>query len=228
LAGTLAVCLRSCNIFNRGIASRAVLIKPSIMLREKRRIAFFGGSFDPIHCGHLQMARSAADHLRLHRVCFVPAGQNPLKESAPMASAEHRLQMLQLAIRDDPRFSIWDGELGREGPSYTLQSIEHLERVYPNSHLFWIIGSDQLPGLQYWRGIEKLVYKTGFILVQRPGYRLEWPGIKGLSLYPVGNRLNPVSATQVRGHFREKLPVRGLVPAAVESYIRGNGLYNSG
>ena len=197
------------------------------MLREKRRIAFYGGSFDPVHIGHLQMARAAADHLRLHRIYFVPAAQNPLKEEGPLASPSDRLEMLRLAIRDEPSFSIWEGELGREGPSYTLDTIEHLERVYPNSHLFWIIGSDQLPGLPYWRSIDKLVHKISFILVMRPGHALDMPGIPGLSLFPVNNPLNPVSATEVRTRAREGLPIQGLVSRKVESYIRENRLYNA-
>ncbi|NDV61067.1 nicotinate (nicotinamide) nucleotide adenylyltransferase [Puniceicoccales bacterium CK1056] len=197
------------------------------MLREKRRIAFFGGSFDPVHSGHLQMAQAAAEQLRLHRVYFVPAAQNPLKDAAPQATPSHRLEMLRTAIHTERLFSIWEGELGRDGPSYTLQSIEHLERVYPNSHLFWIIGSDQLPGLKYWRGIEKLVHKIGFILVMRPGYQLDWPGIPGLSLFLVNNRLNPVSATEVRTRAGAGLPIEGLVPPAVDSYIRENRLYNA-
>jgi nicotinate-nucleotide adenylyltransferase len=197
------------------------------MLREKRRIAFFGGSFDPVHSGHLQMARAAAEHLRLHRVYFVPAAQNPLKDEAPLGPTAHRLEMLRRAIQFDRLFSIWEGELGRDGPSYTLQSVEHLERVYPNSHLFWIIGSDQIPGLVRWRGIDKLVQKVGFILVLRPGFQLEWPHIPGLTLYPVDNPLNPVSATEVRARCRDGSPVRGLVPPEVEAYIRQHNLYNS-
>lgn len=173
------------------------------------------------------MARAAAQGLRLQRVYFVPAAQNPLKDDAPFASPPHRLEMLRLAIQQDPQFSIWEGELGREGPSYTLHSIEHLERVYPNSHLFWIIGSDQLPGLRHWRGIDKLVHKVGFILVKRPGYQLDWPGIPGLNLYPVENRLNPVSATDIRARCHKGLPIRGLVPGSVESHIREHRLYKS-
>lgn len=197
------------------------------MLREKRRIAFFGGSFDPVHLGHLQMARAAANHLRLHRVTFVPASRNPLKDEAPLAAAPHRLEMLRLAIQDDRAFSTWDGEIARAGPSYTLQSVEHLERVYPNSHLFWIIGTDQIPGLCRWRSMDKLVQKVGFILVRRPGHETMWPGIPGLVLYPVDNPVSPVSATEVRSKCRAGQSISGLVPPAVEAYIHRNGLYNA-
>jgi nicotinate-nucleotide adenylyltransferase len=223
----LARAVSSGNIFNPDIACRPDFIKVQAMLREKRRIAFFGGSFDPVHSGHLQMARAATEHLRLHRVYFVPAAQNPLKLAEPLAPVDHRLEMLRLAIRDDPAFGIWDGELTRDGPSYTLESVEHLERVYPNSHLFWIIGTDQVSGLQQWRSIEKLVQKVGFILVRRPGYEAGWPGIPGLVLYPVDNPLHPVSATEIRSRCRTGQSISGLVCPAVESHIRQHRLYMS-
>lgn len=171
------------------------------------------------------MAEAALRRLRLHRVYFVPAARNPLKTTGPLASAGDRVDMLRLGVSDEPRFSVWEGELSREGPSYTLDSVQHLERVYPNSHLFWIIGSDHLAELGSWHGIERLVQKVGFILVQRPGYAFAWPGIPGLSLYLVDNPLNPVNATDLRARARQGESLSGLVSPAVESYIRQNGLY---
>jgi nicotinate-nucleotide adenylyltransferase len=195
------------------------------MLRQKRRIAFFGGTFDPFHLGHYEMASAAAEWLGLHSVYFVPAGQNPLKGKPPEASAEQRLEMIRLGIEGRRHFGIWGGELGRDGPSYTLHSVQHIVHVYPNCHLFWIIGSDQLPHLDQWFGIGELVQKVGFILVQRPGFDLEWPGIRGLSLYPVENELVPVSATEIRARVRDGRSLEGLVRPAVEAYIRQQGLY---
>lgn len=171
------------------------------------------------------MATAAADQLKLHRVYFVPAARNPLKEEGPAGSANDRVAMLSRAIAGDCRFGIWEGEVYREGPSYTLHSVEHLERVYPNAHLFWIIGSDHLAGLHLWYGIEKLVCKVKFILVQRPGHTFAWPGIPGLHLYPVQNALMPLSASMIRQQIRDGLPVEDLVPGAVAAYIREKGLY---
>jgi nicotinate-nucleotide adenylyltransferase len=195
------------------------------MMREKRRIAFFGGTFDPFHNGHLEMARAAAEWLRLHSVYFVPTRQNPLKSDSPTAAAPERLEMLRLGIDGEPGFGIWDGELYRPGPSYTLHSVQHIERVYPNSHLFWIIGADHLPLLSQWYGIEELVRKVGFILLQRDGSSIDWPSLPGLTVYPVPNRLNPVSATLVRERARSGQSLTGLVPRAVEAYISEHGLY---
>ncbi|HSH09878.1 MAG TPA: nicotinate-nicotinamide nucleotide adenylyltransferase, partial [Oceanipulchritudo sp.] len=122
-------------------------------------------------------------------------------------------------------FGIWEGELDREGPSYTLESIQHIERVYPNSHLFWIIGWDQMPGLTNWYGIEHLVSKVGFVLVRRPGYEMAWPDIPGLMVYPIDNAMIPVSGTEIRSRIRQDLPLEGLVPQSIEDYIREKGLY---
>lgn len=171
------------------------------------------------------MAQAAAAQLQLHRVYFVPASRNPLKAQGPNVATTHRLEMLRLGISVNPRFSVWEGELYRDGPSYTLHSVEHIERVYPNAHLFWIIGSDHLPELPRWHGIEQLVRKVGFILVQRPGYAFQWPRLPGLTVYPVDNPLNPVSATEVRLRARSGDSLTDLVPPAVEAYIREHALY---
>ena len=195
------------------------------MMREKRRIAFFGGTFDPFHNGHLEMAMAAAEWLRLHSVYFVPTRQNPLKEDSPTAAALDRLEMLRMGIAGNAIFGIWDGELYRPGPSYTLHSVQHIERVYPNSHLFWIIGGDHLALLPQWYGIEELVRKVGFILVNRPGSTLVWPRLPGLTVYPVPNPLVPVSATEVRARAQAGQSLSGLVPPPIEAYILENGLY---
>jgi len=195
------------------------------MNRTTRRIAFYGGTFDPCHLGHLQMAAAAADHLKLHRVYFVPAARNPLKERGPEATASQRLDMLERATRADDRFSIWEGEVYRDGPSYTLHSVEHIERVYPNAHLFWIIGSDHLPHLNKWYCIEKLVRKIRFILVQRPGHDFTWPGIPGLYLFPVENPLVPISSSNIRQFIREGKAIDDFVPPEVARFIREQHLY---
>lgn len=171
------------------------------------------------------MAKAASEWLGLHSVYFVPASQNPLKGEPPLASAEQRLEMIRLGIQGIRNFGTWAGELGREGPSYTLHSVQHIERVYPNSHLFWIIGSDQLPFLADWYGIEQLVSKISFILVQRPGYKMTWPGVPGMILYPVENPLVPVSATEIRESASRGQSLGGAVPTDVARYIEENRLY---
>ena len=195
------------------------------MLRIKRRIGFYGGTFDPFHSGHLKMARAAADRLDLHRVCFVPTSQNPLKGQAPTATPVQRVEMIRRGIEGESAFTVWEGELERPGPGYTLDTVRHVEQVYPNCHLFWIIGSDQLPYLSQWHGIGTLVQKIRFILMQRPGFDLEWPCIPGLFLYPVDNPLSPISATDIRRRLKDGKSLRGLVPDTVAEYIKQQGFY---
>lgn len=171
------------------------------------------------------MAKAASEWLGLHSVYFVPAAQNPHKGEPPVATAEQRLEMIRLGIQGIRNFGTWAGELGREGPSYTLHSVQHIERVYPNSHLFWIIGSDQLPYLADWYGIEKLVHKISFILVQRPGHKMIWPGVPGMILYPVENPLVPLSATDIRRRAAKGKSLDRMVPPGVARYIQENRVY---
>lgn len=194
------------------------------MVKERRRIGFFGGSFDPVHDGHLAMAESARQALQLHQVIFVPAAVNPFKPDGPEAPAQHRVEMLKLALRERPFFSLWEGELEREGPSYTYDTIRHLEQVYPNAHLFWIIGADQLSGLPGWHRIGELVWRMAFILMRRSGHELTWPDIPGLKVFPVDNMAWRISSTEVRLalHAGQVAP---LLPPGVVPYIQKHQLY---
>lgn len=196
------------------------------MVKERRRIGFFGGSFDPVHEGHLAMAESARQALQLQQVIFVPAASNPFKPDGPEAAAHHRVAMLKLAIRDKGVFSLWEGELERKGPSYTYDTVRHLEQVYPNAHLFWIIGADQLAGLPGWHRIGELVGRMAFILMRRAGHPLVWPGIPGLTVFPVENTAWRISSTEVRLalHAGEEAP---LLPPGVGRYIKDHQLYRS-
>jgi nicotinate-nucleotide adenylyltransferase len=195
------------------------------MSGDRSRIAFFGGTFDPVHRGHLEMAHIAVEKLQLDRLYFIPAGRNPLKANSPKASNRDRLNMIKLAIEGESQFSVWEGELQREGPSYTLHTVRFFEECYPGSRLFWLIGADQLPFLHHWYGINELIRKIGFILVKRPGYDTAMPRIPGIFLYPVNNPLVPVSATEIRARLKIGQSVDNLVPAPVADYLAKNQLY---
>lgn len=193
--------------------------------RARRRIGFLGGSFDPVHVGHIMIAESAWLGLGLNKVYFVPAAQNPHKDNAPLANAFHRLEMLKTATAGYEQFGIWEGELSMEGPSFTLRTVRLLEQVYPNAHLFWIIGTDQLKNLHRWYGISELVNRIGFILVERPGESYVWPGIPGLRLYPVKNPLSNVSSSAIRELLLNNKSADGQVPRETLNYIQENALY---
>lgn len=197
------------------------------MSKDRRRIGFFGGSFDPVHGGHLAMAESALEALSLDQVVFVPAARNPHKTVVPAATAEERVDMLRLATAGDARYRIWEGELDRAGPSYTYDTVLHLEQVNPNAHLFWIIGSDQCRCLTRWHAIEALVSRVAFILVRRPGYPLEWPDVPGLKIFLVDNKEYEVSSTALRAALLAGEPTPFL-PTAVRAYIEERKLYQTG
>ena len=117
---------------------------------NKERIGIFGGSFDPIHIGHLIIASDAAEQMKLDRVLFIPAAQAPLKSNTPEASADDRAEMMHLAIEDDPRFEVRRFEIDRGGTSFSIDTAEEIAREFPEAQLFWIIGGDQARQLGQW------------------------------------------------------------------------------
>ena len=185
------------------------------------KVGVFGGSFDPVHLGHLVAAEGAAERLGLDQVRFVPAGQHPFK-TGHHAAPEHRLAMVDLAIRDNPRFLLDPREAGRAGPSYTADTLRQLRAESPGDALFLLIGADAALELPAWRDVEAIAGVAVIVVLTRPGaaapaHRLierivEVPGID-------------LSATAIRDAVRCGASIRYLVPGAVEDYIRTHGLY---
>lgn len=195
---------------------------------RQRRIAVFGGTFDPVHEGHLSIAQAAMVSLQLDRVMFVPAARNPHKQNPPIATDQQRVEMLEAVIAGNPRYGVWTGELEREGPSYAVDTVDALVRTQPNSFMLWLIGSDQLPALAKWHRIEELVARLQFICVERPDHAFEWPQIRGLRMFRVPWELHPASGTVIRQCIAAGLPITDLVPAVVEKYLQDHGIYRCG
>jgi nicotinate-nucleotide adenylyltransferase len=195
------------------------------MLRRQRRIAFYGGTFDPVHNGHIAMAEAALHALLLDRVFFVPAARNPHKHSGPVADDDHRIAMLSVAIAHNHQLGLWTGELERAGSSYTFDTIEQITRTHPNCHILWLIGSDQLAALHAWHRIHELVRRVAFILVARPGHPFLWPRIPGLQLFRVTNPLHDVSASHIRSLLQAGQPANHLLPLTVCHYVEKHRLY---
>lgn len=189
------------------------------------RIGCFGGSFDPVHVGHVRMAEIARDVLQLDEVRMIPAQVNPHKNKKPLANGRQRAELLRIAVRNHPRLRVWTGELERDGPSYTIETIEQMQREEPHSRFFWIIGSDQLDTLRNWHRIEDLVQRVGFIVVARPDSPVYLPRIRGLRLYPVDNEPIPVSSTNIRRDIGQGSVPKGL-SLPVARHIRKENLYN--
>jgi nicotinate-nucleotide adenylyltransferase len=190
------------------------------------KIGFLGGSFDPVHFGHLLAAQDAFEQHRLDRLVLVPAAQAPLKPNDVQSSAEHRLAMLREAVAWDKRFEISDIELRRGGVSYTIDSARHFRALHPHDDLYWIIGGDQLPRLHLWKDIGALAQLVEFIFLERPGFPVKaQPDVPGLRLHRCDGHLLAISSTELRDRTRRELSLDYFVPHKAIVYIREHGLY---
>jgi len=200
------------------------------------RIGLFGGSFDPIHFGHLISARSLAEQLGLDRVILVPAAQPPHKQHRQITPGPHRLAMAELAVEGDPLFEVSDVELRRQGPSYTFDTVSEMRtRLGTRASLFWFIGADSLPELPSWYRISELVDAVQIVTATRPGWeppplaRLEAVVPPGAAAALLRNCFQTpaidISATDLRNRVAKGLSIRYLTPEAVRGYIRDHLLY---
>jgi len=190
------------------------------------KIGFFGGSFDPVHFGHLCAAQDACEQHRLDRLFFVPAAQAPLKPHDAQSSAGDRLAMLRAATGQDPRFEISDYELQKGGVSYTIDSVRYFLAQFPDDRLFWIIGGDQRPRLHLWKDVHELVRLIEFIVLERPGQPgPAGPAFPGLRLHSCAGHSMEISSTELRERARRGLPLDYFVPHKTVVYIKEMGLY---
>jgi nicotinate-nucleotide adenylyltransferase len=189
------------------------------------RVGLLGGTFDPIHYTHLHMAEVAKSECGLDEIWFVPAKVPPHKQDRFLSSAQARLDMLRLAIEPVSYFKLCLAEFEREGPSYTIDTVESLQAAYPNHQFYFIIGEDLLATLREWHRIDELCHRITFIVLTRPGFSqeqlTEWePYIKRVSMIP-----SHLSSTLIRQRVREGKSIRFLVPDQVYDYIDQKKLY---
>ncbi len=197
------------------------------------RIGVFGGAFNPPHMGHLVCAQEVLLQLELERVLFVPVGHAPHREIDDNPGAEARLEMVELAIAGDERFAVSRVEVDREGPSYTSDTLGLLRAEMPDDEFFLILGGDQAAALPTWHEPEKVLEQATVAAVARVGWSRSASGIK-LSRLRGSDRVRhldtpviQISSTGIRRRVREGRPIRYLVPAAVEEYIRAHELYRA-
>ncbi len=201
-------------------------------------IALFGGSFNPIHIGHLIAARSVAEQIGAIRLIFIPSANPPHKTNADLADAADRLEMTRLAAAGEPGWEVADCELRRSGPSYTIDTVLHFRRQFGDSaRLCWIIGADTLPELVGWYRVEELVERCRIVTAARPGWerpdldvlraRLTAAQVERLAADVLDTPRIDIAATDIRRRVREGRSIRYLVPDAVAEYIRARRLYLS-
>jgi nicotinate-nucleotide adenylyltransferase len=193
------------------------------------RVGVMGGTFDPLHVGHLVIASEALYEFRLERVTFMPTGQPWQKRS--YSDPEDRYLMTVLGTSGNPRFTVSRMELDRTGPTYTADTMRELKSFHgPDAELFFIVGADAVLKLGTWERIENLREQANVIAVTRPGFDIDnftaeksWPEVSVLASPPID-----VSSTEIRTRVREGRPIDYLVPADVVAYIKEQGLYVGG
>lgn len=198
-------------------------------------IGVIGGTFDPIHNGHLAVADEVRIRLDMAEVLFVPAGQPWFKVQRPISSAEHRLEMVRLAISGRSGYKLSAIEIDRPGPTYTVDTVAELQaRLKPDDSLFFIMGWDNLAGLPDWKEPARLINLCCLVAVPRPGCSqpdLEAldgaiPGLSGRVVLMDRPEVD-ISASDIRDRVARGLPIDQLVPAPVAAYIREHGLYTA-
>jgi nicotinate-nucleotide adenylyltransferase len=218
---------------------------------KKARIGIFGGTFNPIHAGHLKAAEIVQKKFLLDKILFIPSYIPPHKESVDMASPSDRLKMVELACVPHPRFIPSPIEIEAQEKSYSIITLEKIEKMYPETWLFFILGIDAFLEIETWKEYEELLKRCSFIVVSRQGYRLkeakdvlegsykkrmyEFPesgesetdlfSSYRIFLLPIDS-LN-VASTGIRRRAKKGLSLKGMVPESVEVYIEENRLYQS-
>ncbi len=189
-----------------------------------QRIGLFGGSFDPIHTGHLLLAQAAIEELELTRLCFILAAQSPFKVGQNFAPAEARLQMLRLALAGRPNCEVDEQEINRGGVSFAIDTVRDYARRFPQGELFYLIGADHVANLPKWREAGELATLAEFAGIPRPGDVTVPipPPFRGRTLrgFAFG-----VSASEIRTRVRAGKTIEHLVTPAVAEAVRNNQLY---
>ena len=183
------------------------------------RIGIFGGTFNPIHLGHLLLAETARETLALDRVVFIPSHQPPHKRAKDLLPGAHRVKLIELAIRDQPAFVVSDIELEREGPSYSIETVQILRKQLPQATLFLLIGADMLS--VRWLAWDELKRLCTIVVARRPGS----PPRREASLKWLTMPQLDIASSDIRARLKAGRSIRYLVPAAVERYIRQHRLY---
>ena len=200
-------------------------MKPITKPLESASLVLYGGSFDPVHFAHLQMARSVIEQMGPSKVIFIPAARSPLKPNSSIASDANRIKMLHLATADEPGFEVDDCEIQRGGISYTVDTVSMFRARYPNAKIHWIIGADQIKQLHRWHRIREITADLTFIILRRPGHLIYDPLIPGLQFVELITPMMPHSSSAIRKALVNGHGCAELVPTAVEAFISEQRLY---
>ncbi len=207
------------------------------MTHAPKKVLLYGGTFDPIHIGHLVVCREVAEKLGVDKTVLVVSSNPPHKLNHPVTDAIHRMAMTHLAVDDDPLFDVSDCELHRDGPSYTLETIRYFQDKYgPETKLYWLIGADSIGYLPGWYKIRELSEECQIVTAGRPGYdtgqltelanNIDSKIFEDFKEHILDTPLLEISATDIRRRVDEHLPITHLTPDAVIDYIVKHNLYS--
>ena len=214
------------------------------------KIGLFGGSFNPVHIGHLRAAEEIKELLKLDKIIYIPTSVHPLKKSRNIPDGKKRYQMLKLAVSGNPDFEVSDIELKRKGPSYTIDTLKYFSKRYKRKEFYFILGTENLSNIDEWKHYHELFQYSNFAVMKRPGVKF----IKGKSIFPsplrrmfkfiestdsieayehksskklifVNIRGIRISSTRVRKLIKDKKSIRYFVPNNLNTYILKNKLY---
>lgn len=216
---------------------------------KPNRMGLFGGTFNPIHSGHVLAAAYVFKRMKLSKILFIPSFIPPHKAEADVAESGHRLEMVRLAVGDYPEFDVSSLEIDARGTSYSILTLEKVRKNNPRAELFFILGIDAFLEIKTWKEYERLLGQCSFVVMSRPGYHLpKAQGVLGedfedglinfdnvpkdeilstdrARIILISIPLVDVSSTTVRERLARRLKIGGMVPAAVEDYIHNNKLY---
>ncbi|MFH1718864.1 MAG: nicotinate (nicotinamide) nucleotide adenylyltransferase [Planctomycetota bacterium] len=204
----------------------------------KKKIALFGGTFDPIHLGHITVAAHAIKHIEAERLVFIPAKRSPLKGFSPKASDDDRLKMIALAIAGEESFAVSDYELKKPAPSYTLETVKRLQDSYGRgTSVYWLVGADGISDLVYWHKIAELIDACHLAAMYRAGceppdftrFEAVWgrQRVEKLQRNIIQTPLVDISSTQIRHAIAASGDTTSMLHPAVADYISRHGLYQS-
>lgn len=198
-----------------------------------KKIGIFGGTFDPIHFGHIDLAKQALLECNLDHLIVIPAKIQPFKVGQAVVDAAHRLKMASLAFEDEEKISVSDLEIKMDDISYTIHTLTEIKKQYPNAYIAFIIGTDAFLKVEKWRAASEILTDYSFIVGTRPGYKAEelsacivkYTEVYNTDIRTIDNRQWSISSTQIKERIRAGKSCKNLIPDAVERYIAVNGLY---
>ena len=195
-------------------------------MKNKKKIGILGGTFDPIHIGHLVLAEQVREKFQLERVIFIPSASPPHKTEQELSPANHRFEMTKLALEGNSFFSVSDIELKREGLSYTVETLRKLKELYKNSEIYFLTGSDVLDEITTWKDPGEIYKLAKIVIGIRPGFD-EFDPKNHFAKKSIIATITGVdiSSTQIREKVRKGESIKYLVPSKVEEYIRKKSLY---